>query len=481
MSTYDDLNRYQIIFHEADVVLFRETRAIPPSEMEDVYLSVARNDFSKVAKHLFATCRPVDSRYDNSRVQLTTDDCLEFKASVSPLHDSPQPGAAIKISLGVALGLDDLFFRMCSNENFFNQEPEGGEARYWPGGDCFWPMLAGLDITRRNPLETICERVLTPTLRFKDYSGEQPTPKQLLFLHTNSTSFASRYYSAIPSNNKRRLIAMNMTGVALRWILLHEESHFSEGHCALHNSQNKSYTQRSARNADSAVQERMVLEWHADRSATEGAYDLFAEELRTHALQHLPDNCSPDQAIRYNLRLLLAAIGSVALLFRYHEQLNGVASHYPHARSRLVAIYYAVLKRLSFHSEMGNHPVTKEDFVWAMHGSLIDLDSVCCLFGRQLRGYESGVPSYVLDEFIPDKEVDLFDGTPQTLRYVCAKFFATLGDNLPVNIDSKPSLGDEIENRLDEQWFAQLKQIVAAFDNGYRQQLEQLRPFGCTN
>jgi len=286
---------------------------------------------------------------------------------------------------------------------------------------------------------------------------------------SGGATFLSSFFTGIPRENGRILQAQNMVGIAMRWILLHEESHYIEGHLSFADQLRVAGEIETINSTVSHIPLatdalRRVIEWHADRSATESEFDLLMSSYEAYAEQNVPHGVRSDEIMKYSLRFMMTTIGVVNLLFRLLEIRNGVSASYPSARTRLATMFFAVAKRNHEFHTRGDFRCSWDDYMRAVLGTLRDLDSASRLIGLEAKSGLSHVPMHSISEWEGKSELQLFDDVSEHV-YVAAKICAEVGfrtDAFGVSFDVSPR--GQVLNDLDQCWLGELGRTVESFD-----------------
>lgn len=459
----ETLNREELLLFEEMCISGQCHRPGPAWAIAERYSEVASDDLTDLLGHLFKNSRPADIAYPNDRLALCADPSLEFRAFVEPWKAQEAEGGQITISTGVLLAMDDLFYRLGATQSFFNSRPFSNEEELWSGGECLWPSRGGYGDDSRS--------IPSPPIRYFDYSIAQIHDQEIQHaLDDKCASYLSLFYSGIPTAEHRRLLAHNMVGIAMKWLLLHEESHFAEGHLGVFDRVGTGIQI----DADS-VSKRKAMEWQADRSATEGSFDLIWSNFDSLEYQTFPRSLRDDEKIEFCLRFLLSSVGTVMLLFRYVEVMLGASNLYPSAHTRLTGLYFAVAKSVQQRNP-ASYNVTQHDLVRAIAGSLDDMCSVSRVLGFEVNSGLASIPTHAIQNWQSHSEFGLFD-EEQEASYLCSKLWAELGVRSELLPYEGTTPKGELANKYDEKWFGELGQIVASFNSAYSHQFSQLRPF----
>lgn len=471
----EQMTREEMLMFEELCIAGQYKRPRHPAEMLQFYFHAVHQDLRELMEHLFKNSRPSDPGYPNDLIQLNAESSVGFDAFVAPIgHESP--AVRITVSSGVLLALDDLFYRLSAHQAFFNSRPFTGQKELWPGGDCLWPLL-GVHRTRGTHHELMAP---SPTVRYFDY---QPlpldTPSQAS-LQAGATSYLSSFFSAVPKEEHRRLIAHNMVGIAMKWILLHEESHFAEGHLAFQEriGAGVPYVEKLGKKTQQTAlaMRRKVMEWQADRSATEGSFDLIWKNLESLEFQSFPPGIRAGEKNEFCLRFLMTSIGTVSLLFRYVEILRDVHQGYPKPQTRLAAMFFAVAKAFVQRRDSIGVELNFRDLLRAISGTLDDLMIVSRVLGLESKSGLGAVPTQFVQDWENFSELGLFDD-PDEGTLVCCLLWEKTGapQDLLGAFEISPNVA--MVAKCEAKWFHELKGIVQAFNQSYYLRFSSERPF----
>lgn len=328
------------------------------------FLSSCLIDFENEITYLSTISRPVE--YHNFVIDYKIVPDLRFDASINltgPIS------ALTKINLGTWIALQDLFYRMCSNETFFSYGNENPEKRLWTGCQCIWTKIEGMQ----------------PRSRFSDYriSESWGDPRH---------EHVGHFFETIPYGDPERMkLAQMLTRTAVLWIILHEEGHFLDGHLAYLNI-DCGLTFSEAVIEEAAASEgvnrsdeklRRYFEFSADRTATNGVFDiLFMDEK----IEALPSYCR-DEPEKWLFRLLVVAIGSVLQVLQKSHNRTNTIGFYPNSKARFAAAMRHLGNKLLSNrpAHCCRKPVVANPFEIPnlFQGGCDDLCSVAALINRE--------------------------------------------------------------------------------------------------
>jgi hypothetical protein len=333
------------------------------------YLLCASSDYFELHKNLFRISRlPIPT----ARQKFSLGEDLHVNAFTLIDSDSEQ---YIECSLGTLLALDDLFLRLACNRDFFSFE---NAKIQWPGCDCYW----------------LTDESNQPLNRYYDYSPSPQLSAQLEIgklmsdmmrsmnaaagvrseFSVSGPSFLPRFYSGIPTDEERINLAKLMFEIGFLWIMLHEESHYDYGHLLFMKSRMQGKTASESRVDELKMNEAFspflsrVLEWQADRGATGGVVDVM---LQKKYLKRLPSYCRKNKA--WLLRLILASIGCVMLIFQKGRRHKGISGTHPSIPTRLISILIHTLERLNSSLHKSNLSLEPTELMTAWIGAVVDL------------------------------------------------------------------------------------------------------------
>lgn len=381
-------SRYNIVAQEIDRLL----RQKPSKDnLPKSYLDSAKNDLPRMIHELSQVSAISEEALSQVRFDSNEDLILDGYAN-KDLRGSP----IFTVSLGLLLSLDDLFFRLCTNMDFFSTDfnydmnPSQFGARLWEGTECAWLHEGGMII---------------PHTRFYDYRQQGRFHNMRAPGDVDMGTFLSGFYHVVPFGDEERIrLAAQMVASGLLWVMLHEEGHYWNGHLD-YLSNNKIKEARlnevsEKKGSDELNTLLKVFEWEADRHATSGIIDVMMRP--ENAYFPLPRYCS---APYWRLRLLLTSVGAVTLIFEKARQLYGTASSYPTPRTRCIATITNSFNRILKSSSPVLKAYDNNALLSAASGSLYDL--------------------MIAESLLPQKE-DLVDrgpgfhpsGTPQTYKFI---------------------------------------------------------------
>jgi hypothetical protein len=327
----------------------------------DKYFDMVNSSLNSWLDSIVKRTRYVDRKLPQYTVTARSYSALLADARVS-LNGSGGPH--IEVSHGLYLALQDIVLRAVSSENFFNTM-SGDAANYgasthgWGGALCIQPLL-----------------IARPKLRYVDYRpqdldadlhdmwldyhelqkarGHPPISDSdatniplwasgLLPISdsgaTASPSWVGRVVRKLPDDSGRLTMAAMLLDMCLTWILLHEESHWTQGHfqyiaslntkdkhlgTAAQDSTPLSMHETSSRPRHYGEEASRVFEWQADRAASWGLRDVFFHESLK---EMLPPYALPREM--WMLRALMTAVGLVALVMDRTRRQYGQSSGYP--------------------------------------------------------------------------------------------------------------------------------------------------------
>ncbi len=279
------------------------------------YSSQSLQDFLEMMDTIIAVSR-LDSLSRSALDQLTYE--IRPDPDFTAYVGVPGDKARVSLSIGLLHSLEDLFYRLVVNKDFFSFDITRNGARLWNGCQNLW--------FHRCPGGE-------PTVRFQDY-----TP---VLDEKDRGPAASCYFIAVPVDDAERVkLARFMVTTSLMWILLHEETHYFQGHLHLGVEKNlfNSTLGMSESTSYAPVSSAPIckaLEWHADRDATHGVIDLLYQPT---LLQYIP-NYVVDHREHWLLRAIMTAIGSTMLLFQRSQYLTGGTSPlHPTPRTRILSL-----------------------------------------------------------------------------------------------------------------------------------------------
>ncbi|PHN01980.1 tetratricopeptide repeat protein [Flavilitoribacter nigricans] len=346
-----NFSRYDIV----DAEILRIINDTSPNEhiMRD-YLEHTSNNLRGLIDHLVGISRP--DTISSHRFQYKQNDNLKLDAFIN-LNKAGQ--CQIELSLATLFSLDDLFFRLCTNSDFFSTDfsTDNYSKKLWDGTQCMWLEKGG---------------VLIPHTRYFDYRQQSRLDK-VNRSNAYKSVYLSGFYHVVPFGDRARMqLAANMVYIGLLWILLHEEGHYWEGH--LHYLQSKfgikpeinETNQQYTFERDSAIHK--VLEWQADRHAAWGVMDVLQQE---NVLPYpLPDY---GQSYGWRLRLILVSLGATVLILQKIQQTYGSQQNYPNARTRIFTVLIQALNRLNKSKSPVWRNISQADRMSALVGSFNDL------------------------------------------------------------------------------------------------------------
>jgi hypothetical protein len=249
---------------------------------DSYYLSSLKEDLDNLLTHLFAISRPSEPTEYAHKLYFQSEDDLTFNAFIGIEN---QNEAVSKISYGLLLALDDLFFRLAANQDFFSFGFKDGKHQF-NGCDCMW-----FDVS---------EDVPHPFIRYFSYEHQKD------YLPHPNASFLTRFYSVIPVDDQRLQLANFMTHIGLLWNMMHEEAHYCSGHvlymqelglCTSSGkigiSETENHIIEKPRSNNSSW-ERKIFEGQADQIAARAVIDIF---FRDKYYNLLPDYCVEDKAL----------------------------------------------------------------------------------------------------------------------------------------------------------------------------------------
>jgi hypothetical protein len=448
-------SRYALVEKEIDLFL---NKAYPLKNFTRIYLPTAESDLRHLLKIVFENSRPFDPRVKPSCL-------LSFGANNGLQVDAyafleTEKLARFNISLGTLFALDDLFFRLCCNKEFFSFDLLS-ENFLWYGCQSVWFETGNLQ----------------PHTRYYDYrqlvifGGAKIDESSNLHLGTSLTGFLN----GIPLDDTRTHLASVMVYIAILWIMMHEEGHYSEGH--LHYLQESRHRKQRenlrldevAKNPkqDEANKLHKVFEWQADRHAIYAVIDImFREDM----LVLLPAYCRRDPG--WLLRLIMTAIGALILVFQKARQFYGSPESYPSPRTRIVIMIlgcFARIASLESGLRIPSNFLENKDKFSATIGALHDL--------------------FIASELLPRKE-DLADfGTgfypmphsPQTLDFIQdEEEFGAVIDEIfhPRHFVAGGRRLVEAEtssNKTREKWMRELNELIEYHDREVYQLLGRFR------
>lgn len=420
-------SRYNIIAGEIDRLIQnkRSTTNLPKE-----YLSAVDKDLPKLILDLSRISAINETALRRVNFGINEDLLLDAYA-FKDLGGQPN----FIVSIGLLLALDDMFFRLCTNSDFFSvdfnydQYPSAFGVKVWNGTNCVWLHEGGMVI---------------PHTRFYDYRQQgrlQNAPSQP---DGELPTFLSGFYHVVPFGDDERIkLAAQMVSVGLLWVMLHEEGHYWNGHLDyLSASRQKEVRLNEVREkqADEGISTLLkVFEWEADRHATSGIIDVMSRPENSYF--PLPQYCAEPY---WKLRMLLTSIGAVTLIFEKARQLQGTVGYYPTPRTRCMAAITGCLNRI----QQSRLPVLRDysnsAMLSAVAGSLFDL--------------------MVAEDLLPQKE-DLNDrgpgffpsGTPQKYGFIESQ--EEIADIINYVILNNPSACRDPE-AIKNKWVSELLQIT---------------------
>jgi len=297
---------------------------------DSCYLSSLKEDLDNLLTHLFVISRHSEPTELTHKLYFQSENDLTFDATISIKN---QNEVVSKISYGLLLAIDDLFFRLAANQDFFSFGFNDGKHQF-DGCQCRWFDVA--------------EDIPHPFIRYFSYEHQ----KDNLFPRPNA-SFLTRFYSVIPLDGQRLQLANFMTNIALLWIMMHEEAHYCRGHVlymqeiglrsssgSLGISETKNHTtEKSATNDSSRI--RKIFESQADQSGARAVIDIF---FRDKYCDLLPGYCVEDKAL-WLLRLIIVTMASEILIFQKANLIYGSHNEYPSTKTRLISVIVAAFQR----------------------------------------------------------------------------------------------------------------------------------------
>lgn len=442
-----------------------------PDELSKEYIAAAQEDLTEFVEAFYSGSRALDPDYPNERVNYRSTPSLRFDAHVS-LDPEKQNVANIDVSLGCLLSIDDLCFRMASNHGFFAPKDvvlanQFDQITPWR---VVWPELG----VRGN-----CENVrqgdlLLPKQRFEDYESLTLSETGRKYFKNGRSSFLSGFFAGYPMDEMRHILARKLAMIGLGWLLLHEESHFAEGHFA--------YTKNRFGIADDSCFEgeeelsgllRKVMEWHADHGATNGIFDIVFQNAAHFVHGIYPEPSPQDELKTDTLRLMMTGIGMVKLLFRRLELLRGCSEIYPTAFTRLTTLYFTMAKCVRVTRK--HFDISPVEFSTAVGLSLEDLAAVSQILGLDNVSGEAGMPMYALEDQGDSARLGMFDCQEDVKKFFL-KLMVELGYDAPGLDSHGVTEFGVITEESDVQWFSEYRRIIETFDGTYVKEFLALKP-----
>jgi hypothetical protein len=414
---YHSMLRHQIVQHE---VLRKTGEDIPRIDnwLAD-YLQAAGSDYKETVEKLWRLTRPnerIDAPLDISVSDLMTSDAFVLL--------NADESASINITHGFMHALDDLFVRLACNKSFFSRETDSDLPPAWDGCQCLW----------------FKKGMVEPHTRFYDYRQVVPRLAENL---EDPAVWCSAFYCGIPLDGVRYNMATDMFAMALSWLIMHEDSHFFEGHC-YYRAGNPEFARlgadakRVGEVATNKVEEPLrklqrVFEWEADRGASRGVVDVFGKK---EALPLLPEYCGGDP--RWLLRMLLVSAGCVPLIFhKAHLLYKDSADNYPSPKARVVGVIQGMLAQWQQRVGHGSLSFGDMDLALTCAAALRDLWLASELLPFEDDHVDKGVGFHYRD---PTPNMDLFESHDELME--CT--FAICG------LREGPSYHQEVTQLIEE-------------------------------
>ena len=327
------------------------------------YLNACLNDLKDITSAIYSISRfPNQKLYPRENFVFDFSENLSFGASVGW---GTKDSVVFELPLGLLLAIDDLCLRLVSNMDFFSFDPLDNGKRKWHGCSCQWNIPYG---------------GFKPNLRFLDY-----TPVRILPSEPTARpygTYISNFVEVFPYDNEREELYRYMVLIAIAWVFLHEEGHYSGGHLhALKDSNKQEVFLSASGNSENPFTNSMIFksaEWEADRSATDGVVDCF---LTTEFSDFLPSYAKP--SFRWQARIILAVIGSVIEIIQKSRVVNSTENNYPSPRARLISAAFHFYHRMLMNQELYHYEISNEDFHFICAGAFDDINTVSDLINRE--------------------------------------------------------------------------------------------------
>ncbi len=265
----------------------------------------AKETLEKVFVQIYENSRFSDpnlAAQDPLRLSFSADEDLEFDVYCEP-DDDDKHDLEIHISTGALHALNDLSMRALSAEDFLNEYiDESKNLMRWQG-------------CRTIEAEPIAE----PKYRYYDYNASVNAEEMEAFIHGG---YIGTYFKKIPLDENRSHLGRVLVDIALSFLVLHEESHYREGHF--------SYDRElSAHGKDLDPTTNKVLELQADKHAAAGVFEIFyLPNYSKSALDSWPIGQ------RGLFRVILTGIALAIVVLLRKEKIHGRDKYYPSPLTR---------------------------------------------------------------------------------------------------------------------------------------------------
>ena len=364
MKLHEKLERHHTFFPDLSAQFDSDHQFNRNSYSE--YLVALNDDFRNVADWAWDVSRPNTPKFYRSEPQFSIIPSFRFEANI---REGEENRAMINISEGVCLSLMDLFYRSCSNSLFFSfegNENEANEVQLWKGCSCFWSSF----VSDKNP-----------PIRFYDY---QITP---MFEDHSLKKNMGHFLEAAPIADRDRMqTARLMSWISLVWIILHEESHYAEGHT----NYLKKFMGVSTASLDGKLPPKdeafpdlsdyRSMELAADQIATCAIFDIFFTEGY---IQYLPDYCRGNP--EWLFRLLVTSIGGTLQIIQRSHHYNGTSELYPSTHTRLASLITEAINQSqkTRHAQFLNEQLAFSKALATSIFAIDDINAISCLINRE--------------------------------------------------------------------------------------------------
>jgi len=328
------------------------------------------------------------------------------------------------LSRGLFYAFDDMFMRLSCNKGFYAYEFSERDFPSWDGCQCLW----------------LCDGIFEPMIRYYDYR---------LRGNRSDGSFLNGFFSAIPLDKQRQKLARFMSNIAILWVMMHEESHYFDGHLILLEQGYSKHNPRVMLNetsveSDSVEHQRQLqnklFEARADRFASEAITDIIVQK---EVFEFLPSYCQKNKKV-WLLRLVLTTVCSVIAIFQKSRLIHGSTNHYPSPKTRMIISIRSILARLNSSHFASKLEYTSEDMLSAVVGTFDDIYNAEVVLASKSDAIEL---SEELDKFKPEEfihNLNLFKNDSEIL--ILANMLFGIDDN---------SASAHIDN-IKENWIAEM-------------------------